>query len=121
MRRGMVSVAVLLCSILMVDWVWLGAAGTPQEVVALPFEGYIKTIKIDLCGLQPGMCQGSMVLQQKEGSEVFLVIRPGMRIKRRGQIVTIDELGAGNYVKIQAIHLAKDAAPQIILIDVMTP
>jgi hypothetical protein len=117
----MVSVAVMLCSILMVDWVWLGAPGTPQEVMALPFEGYIKTIKIDLCGLQPGMCQGSMVLQQKEGGEVFLVIRPGMRIKHRGQIVTIDELGTGNHVKVQAIHLGKDAAPQIILIEVMTP
>jgi hypothetical protein len=121
MRRSMVSVAVLLCSILMVNWVWLGAAGTPQEVVALPFEGYIKTIKIDLCGLQPGMCQGSMVLVQKEGDEVALAIRPGMRIKHHGQVATIDELGAGNYVKVQAIRLAKDAVPQILLLEVITP
>jgi hypothetical protein len=121
MRRGMVSVAVLLCSMLMMNWVWLGAAGTPQEVVALPFEGDIKIIKIDLCGLQPGTCQGSMVLVQKEGGEVALAIKPGMRIKRGGQVVTLDELGAGNYVKAQAIQLAKETAPQIILLEVMSP
>jgi hypothetical protein len=121
MRRGMVSVAVLLCSMLMVDWVWLGASGTSQEVVALPFEGYIRMIKIDLCGLQPGMCQGSMVLARKEGGEVSLAIQPGMRIKRRGEVASIDELGAGDYVKVQAIKLGTDAAPQIILVEVMTP
>jgi hypothetical protein len=121
MRRGMVSVAVLLCSMLMVDWVWLGATGTSQEVLALPFEGHIRMIKIDLCGLQPGMCQGSMVLVREEGGEVFLAIEPGMRIKRGGQVATIDELGAGDYVKVQAIQLGKGAAPQIIFIEVMTP
>jgi hypothetical protein len=121
MRRGMVSVAVLLCSILMVEWVWLGAAGTSQEVMALPFEGYIRMIKIDLCGLEPGMCQGSLVLVRKEGGEVSLAIRPGMRIKRGEQAATIDELGAGDYVKVQAVKLGPDAAPQIIFIEVMTP
>jgi hypothetical protein len=121
MRRGMVSVAVVLCSVLIADWMWLGTAGTSQEVVALPFEGYIRMIKIDLCGLQPGMCQGSMVLVRKEGGEVSLAIQPGMRIKRGGQVVTIDELGAGDYVKVQAIKLGTDVAPQIILVEVMTP
>ena len=121
MRRGMVSAAILLWTTLSVAWVSMGMVGEPQKVVDLSFEGYVKAIKIDLCGLQPGMCQGSMVLAQKEGSDVSLAIRPGMRIKHGEQLRSLDDLGAGDYVKIQAIQLARDPVPQIIVVEVMTP
>src|SRR5262245_39730815 len=83
-----------------------------------PFEGQIKSVKIDKCGLQPGTCEGSIILAQAGGAgEVRLAIKPGTWLKRGDQFVTIDELGVGNYIKAQAVQLPGQELPQITLAD----
>jgi hypothetical protein len=69
------------------------------------FEGQIKSIKVDKCGMQPGTCEGSVILAKAGGGEVELAIKPGTWIKRGDQPVTIDELGVGNDVKTEAVQL----------------
>jgi urease accessory protein UreE len=84
-----------------------------------PYEGQIKSIKVDKCGLQPGSCQGSVILAKKAGGEeVTLAINPGTWLKRGDQLVTIDELGIGNYVKVEAVQLPGQQLQQITVLSV---
>jgi hypothetical protein len=105
MKRIDAAVGLLLCTALVVGVVWLGVAGEPSQLAVKEYEGQIRSIKIDKCGLQPGTCEGSVVLAQKGGGEVVLAIMPGTWIQRSGQLVTIDELGVGNYLKARAVPL----------------
>jgi hypothetical protein len=68
----------------------------------------VREIKIDQCGLQPGTCEGSIVLEQSGGQEVALAIQPGTPIQRGDQLVHLDELGIGNYVRAQATPLPNE-------------
>ena len=69
-------------------------AGAAPKATVKPYEGQIKSIKVDKCGLQPGSCEGSVILAQAAGGgEVTLAIKPGTWLKRGDQLVTIDELG----------------------------
>ena len=88
----------------------LGVAGEAAKAPLNQYRGQIKSIKVDKCGLQPGTCEGSVVLALKEGQEVALAIQPGTWIKRGEQLVTIDELGVGNYIAAQATPLPARAA-----------
>jgi len=83
----------------------LGGAGEPRQTPVKPYEGQVRSIRIDTCGLQPGTCEGSIVLAQKGGGEVALLIRPGTWIQRGNQLVLIDELAVGNYLHAQAAQL----------------
>jgi hypothetical protein len=47
---------------------------------------------------------------------VALAIRPGTWIKRGDQLVTIDELGVGNYVKLEAVQLPGQQLQQITIL-----
>jgi hypothetical protein len=105
MTRINAVVGLLLCTALAVSWVSLGGAGEQKEAPIILREGQIKAIKIDKCGLQPGTCEGSIVIAQKEGGDVTLAILPGTWIKRGDHLVLIDELSVGNYVKAQATPL----------------
>jgi hypothetical protein len=109
MTRINAVVRLLLCAALAVSWVPLGVAGEQRQTTVKQYEGQIKSIKIDKCGLQPGTCEGSIVLAQKGGSDVILAIMPGTWIKRGDHLVLIDELGVGNYVKAQATPLPEGA------------
>jgi hypothetical protein len=102
-------VMLLLCTALLLNVVLPAGAGEQKEAPVRLREGQIKSIKIDKCGLQPGTCEGSIVLAQKEGGDVILAILPGTWIKRGDHLVLIDELGVGNYVKAQATPLAEGA------------
>jgi hypothetical protein len=45
-------------------------------------------------------------------------VKPGTWIKRGTNLVTIDELGVGNYVKVQAVEIPGEAAsPRAWFID----
>jgi hypothetical protein len=80
----------------------------------MPYEGQIRSIKIDECGLEPGSCEGSIILAQAGGArEVRLAVKPGTRLKRGDRFVTLDELGIGTYVKVKAVQLPRQRLQQI--------
>jgi len=92
----------------------LALAGTASKTEVRPYEGQIKSVKIDKCGLQPGSCEGSIILAQAgRGDEVTLAIKPGTWLKRGTQFVTIDELGVGNRVKVEAVQLPGEPLQRI--------
>ena len=62
--------------------------------------------RIDQCGLEPGTCEGSLVLAQARGQEVDLAIPTGTTIQRGNERVLLEELGVGNYVMVQAAPLS---------------
>jgi hypothetical protein len=109
MKRINAVVGLFLCTALAVSWVSLAVAEEQRQTPVKAYEGQIKSIKIDKCGLQPSTCEGSIVLAQKGGGDVALAILPGTWIKRGDQLVLIDELGVGNYVKAQATPLPAGA------------
>jgi hypothetical protein len=94
---------------LLVGWVSLGIAGEQRQAPIHQYTGQIQSIKIDKCGLQPGTCEGSIVLKQSGGQEVTLAILPGTWIQRGDRLVLIDELGVGNYITAQATPLPAEA------------
>jgi len=69
MKRRQAITMVLSCLSLWVGGLSLGMAGAPQEAAVTSFERHVKAVRIDICGLQHGRCEGSMVLAQKEESE----------------------------------------------------
>lgn len=105
MKRIKAVVMLLLCTALAVGLVSLGGAGEQRKTPIKEYEGQVKSIKIDKCGLQPGTCEGAIVLAQRGGGEVALMIKPGTWIQRGDQLVLIDELAVGNYLKAQAAQL----------------
>jgi hypothetical protein len=98
-------VVLLLCSALSLSVVSVGVGGEQRQTPVKEYEGQVKSIKVDKCGLQPGSCEGSIVLAQKGGGDVALVIKPGTWIQRGDHLVLIGELGVGNYLKARAAQL----------------
>jgi hypothetical protein len=93
-------------------------AGEASSAKVQPYEGQIRSIKIDKCGLQPGTCEGSVILARAGGAgEVTLAIKPGTWLKRADQFVTIDELGVGNYVKVEALQIPGQQLQQISIMS----
>jgi hypothetical protein len=94
-------------------------AGAASSAKAQQYAGQIKSVKVDKCGLQPGSCEGSVILARSGGAgEVTLAIKPGTWLKRGDQFVTIDELGVGNYVKVEAVQLPGQELQQITVLGV---
>ena len=109
----------LLCTALAWGFVSLALAGAPSTAPVQPFAGQIRSVKIDKCGLQPGSCEGSVILDRAGGAgDVVLAIRPGTWLKRGDQFVTIDELGVGNFVKVEAIQIPGQELQQITVLGV---
>jgi hypothetical protein len=92
-----------------VGWGTPGSAGQRQGTPVRQYSGQVQSIKIDRCGLEPGTCEGSIVLKLQDGREVALAIQPGTWIKRGDQLVLIDELAVGNYLRAQAMPLPATA------------
>ena len=92
-----------------------GLAG--QGYTTSIYEGEIKSIKVDKCGLQPGLCEGSIILAQKGGQETPLNIRVGTWMKRGDRLLTIDELQVGERVKVQTFRLPGDANPRAAIVE----
>ena len=110
MKRINAVVGLLLCTALAVGVVSLGVAGEQRQPPVKEYEGQVKSVKIDKCGLQPGTCEGSIVLAQKGGGDVTLAILPGTWIQRGNRLALIDELGVGNYLKARATPLPAEAS-----------
>ncbi len=119
MKRLRIAGIWLLCTALSWGFVSLALAGAPSTAPVQPFEGQIRSVKIDKCGLQPGSCEGSVILDRgAEAGNVVLAIKPGTWLKRGDQFVTIDELGVGNYVKVEAIQIPGQELQQITVLGV---
>jgi hypothetical protein len=84
---------------------WRIADAAPQASPR-PYTGQVQSIRIDHCDLEPGTCEGSLVLAQAGGQEVALAIPARTAIARGMQRVHLEDLGIGNYVTVQAVPLA---------------
>ena len=117
MKRSSVAGIFILCVAL--SWGLAALAGEPSTAKVQPYEGQIKSVRVDKCGLQPGSCEGSVILDRAgRAGEVTLAIKPGTWLKRGDQFVTIDELGVGNYVKVEAIQIPGQQLQQITVLGV---
>jgi hypothetical protein len=118
MMRFSIAGIGLLCTALAWGLVSLALAGAPATAPVRPYEGQIRSVKIDKCGLQPGSCEGSVILASAgRAGDVILAIRPGTWLKRGDQFVTIDELGVGNYVKVEAVEIPGQPLQQITVLS----
>jgi hypothetical protein len=82
---------------------WAVASAASQ---AQSYAGQVREVNIDQCGMEPGTCEGSLVLAQARGQEVDLAIPAGTAIQRGNARVHLEELGIGNYVMVQAVPLS---------------
>jgi hypothetical protein len=118
MKRFRTAGILFLCTALSWVFVSLAMAAPATKAAVQPYEGQIRSIKVDKCGLQPGSCEGSVILARAGGAgEVTLAIKPGTWLKRGDQFVTIDELGVGNYVKAEAVQIPGTELQQITVLD----
>jgi hypothetical protein len=108
----------LLSMVIAISPASLGVAGEQRSAPVKQYQGQIRSIRIDTCGLQPGTCEGSLVVAQSGGREVTLAVKSGTWIKRGEQLVLIEELGVGNYVQVQAAEIA--GAERATNVDVRT-
>jgi hypothetical protein len=116
MKRIRAVMVLLLCTALTLSMVPLAMAGQTTHTKSQLYEGQIKSIKIDKCGLQPGTCEGSLIVEKQGGGEVALAIKPGTWIKRGDQLVTIDELGVGNFIRVEATQLPGEPTPRALIL-----
>jgi hypothetical protein len=112
-------IACLLTAGMLVSVVAQG--GTREGYTTSIYEGQITSIKIAKCGLQPGLCEGSIVLAGKAGDDTTLDVRVGTWIKRGDRFLTIDELQVGDRVKAQAFKIAGEAAPRVAILEFTGP
>jgi hypothetical protein len=108
MSRMRVLMILGLGAMLAVSGVARGAAAASPQAAIQPYTGQVQSIKIDHCDLQPGTCEGTMVLAQAGGQEVSLAIPAGTAIRRGDERVHLEELGIGNYVMVQAAPLPSE-------------
>jgi hypothetical protein len=118
MQGSRITLVLLLVAAFSLALVTSVPAGGGYSAKAMPYAGQIKSIKVDKCGLQPGSCEGSVVLARTGGGEeITLAIKPGTWLKRGDQFVTIDELGVGNYVKVEAVQIPGQQLQQITILS----
>jgi hypothetical protein len=99
--------------------VWLGLAG--QGSTTSVYEGQIKSVRIDKCGLQPGLCEGSILLTRQGGEETRVDVRIGTWIKRADTFLTIEDLKMGDRVKAQTFSLPGEANPRAAILEFTSP
>jgi hypothetical protein len=106
MKRVRALLVLLLCTALSLALGSYVTAGTGSSQKVRLYEGQIRAITIDKCGLKPGTCEGSITLAIADsGQAVTLAIKPQTWLKRGDEFVTIDQLAVGNDVKVQAVQL----------------
>jgi hypothetical protein len=77
------NLVLVLCAPFSLALVASGRAGGEFSAKMQPYKGQIKSVKIDKCGLQPGSCEGSVILSKAGGGgEMSLAIKPGTWLKR---------------------------------------
>jgi hypothetical protein len=107
--KGIKATAILGLGLALILAVVLPAIADNQGSALLKqYWGTITSVRIDRCGTRPGLCEGAIILAQREGAEVTLAIRPGTWIKRGERLVLLDELRVGHDVHVQAIEIAAE-------------
>jgi hypothetical protein len=99
----------------------LAIAGAQRSTLLKQYWGKISSIRIDRCGERPGLCDGTIILAQREGGQVALAIRPGTWIKRGERLVLLEELRVGHDVHVQAIEITAENGMRATNIEVTTP
>jgi hypothetical protein len=99
--------------------VWLGLAG--QGYTTVVYEGRITSVKIDKCGLQPGLCEGSILVARTGGEDARVDVRIGTWIKRGDNFLTIEDLKIGDQVKAQTFRLPGEANPRAAILEFTSP
>ena len=111
--KGIRATAILVLCLALITAVVLPAiAGEQRSALLKQYWGTITSIRIDRCGKRPGLCEGAIILAQREGGEVSLAIRPGTWVKRGQRLVLLEELSVGNDVHVQAIEIAAERGVQ---------
>jgi hypothetical protein len=109
----------LLTMVVMLSIVWQSLAG--QGNTTFVYEGQIKSIRIDKCGLQPGLCEGAIMVTRKGGEDTLVDIRIGTWIKRGENFLTIEDLKIGDQVKAQTFRLPGDTNPRVAILEFTSP
>jgi hypothetical protein len=114
-----VRLALWLAALLGLSLVLPTLAG--QGYTTSVYEGQIKSIRIDSCGLQPGLCEGSIILEHSGREDSQLDIRIGTWIKRDTRFLTIEDLQVGDQVKVQAFLLPGASHPRVAILEFSRP
>jgi hypothetical protein len=85
------------------------------------YEGQITSIRIDKCGLQPGLCEGSIILASPGGGDTAIDLRVGTWIKRDDYFLTIENLKIGDRVKAQTFRIPGAANPRAAILEFNRP
>jgi hypothetical protein len=85
------------------------------------YEGKITSIRIDKCGLQPGLCEGSIILASPGGGDTAVDLRVGTWIKRDDHFLTIENLKIGDQVKAQTFRIPGEANPRAAILEFKSP
>ena len=112
MQRVRVTVLLLAWMALALGSVAQGAAVEQGWSRLQQYWGQVQSIRVDKCGLRPGLCEGTIVLTLRHGSKVILSMRPGMWIKRGDRLVLLEELMAGDEIHVQAYEIGGVGAAQ---------
>jgi hypothetical protein len=104
--------------ILIIGTIAPGDGGEQRRALLQQYWGYVKSINIDRCGYRPGLCEGSIVLAERQRGEVVLAIRPGTWIKRGDRLVLFDELEVGQEIHVQAVELVGEGSLRATTIDI---
>jgi hypothetical protein len=99
----------------------LGVSQAGQGYTTTVFEGQIKSVKIDKCGLQPGLCEGSIILAHKGSEDTQVEVRVGTWIKRGETFMTIEDLSVGDHVRAQTFRLPGEANPRAAIVEFTRP
>lgn len=97
----------------------LGQAG--QGYTTTVYEGQITAVKIAKCGLQPGLCEGAIILARQGGEDTQVEVRVGTWIKRGENFLTIEDLRIGDRVKAQTFRLPGEANPRAAILEFTRP
>ncbi len=92
-----------------------------QGYTTAVYEGRIKAVRVERCGLQPGLCEGSMILASKGGEETPVDIRVGTWIRRGEYFLTIEDLKIGDQVKTQTFRLPGEPNPRAAIVEFSRP
>jgi len=116
-RRMVVACCCALAVALSLTWQGLAGQGYTTTI----YEGQITSIRVDKCGLQPGLCEGSILLARPGGGDVAVDVRVGTWIKRGDEFLTIEHLKIGDHVKAQTFRLPGEPTPRAAILEFQRP
>ena len=99
----------------------VGSGQAGQGYTTTIYEGQIKAVKIVKCGMQPGLCEGSIILARQGSEDAQVEVRIGTWIKRGGNFLTIEDLNIGDQVKAQTFRLPGEMYPRAAILEFTRP